>query len=66
MSKYDLVDKPHCIYNVDEKGACPNKTPYLRGAGNAVGTQIPHFLVYPGTRMRSELLDNCKLDVIVV
>ncbi|KAJ8313378.1 hypothetical protein KUTeg_009068 [Tegillarca granosa] len=29
------------------------------GAGNAVGTQIPPFLVFPGTRIRSELLDNC-------
>ncbi|KAJ8313379.1 hypothetical protein KUTeg_009069 [Tegillarca granosa] len=25
---YDLVDKPHCIYSVDEKGACSDKTPY--------------------------------------
>ncbi|KAJ8303708.1 hypothetical protein KUTeg_018740 [Tegillarca granosa] len=62
MSKYDLVDKPHCIYNVDEKGACPDKTPYLRGPSvcwKCCWYADTTFSSLFRTRMRSELLDNC-------
>jgi hypothetical protein len=76
-----LKDKPHCIYNIDEKGLSPEHTPpkvvgdsdaqppsviserdkttTIIGAGNAVGTLIPPFLVFAGQRMRQELLQGC-------
>jgi len=76
-----LKDKPHCIYNIDEKGLSPEHTPpkvvgdsdaqspavtserdnttTIIGAGNAVGTQIPQFIVFAGQRMRQELLQGC-------
>ncbi|CAC5424039.1 unnamed protein product [Mytilus coruscus] len=81
LNKYDLKNKPHCIYNIDEKGISPEHTPpkvvadveinssavtserdktrTIIAAGNAIGTQIPPFLVFAGQRMRQELLQGC-------
>ena len=81
LTKYNLVDKPQCIYNIDEKGVSPEHNPpkvvggadaqppavtserdhttTIIGAGNAMGTQIPPFLVFAGHRMRQELLQGC-------
>ncbi|CAG2194274.1 unnamed protein product [Mytilus edulis] len=81
LNKYDLKNKPHCIYNIDEKGITPEHTPpkvvadveinasavtserdkttTIIAAGNAIGTQIPPFLVFAGQRMRQELIQGC-------
>lgn len=81
VNEYGLRDKPHCIYNIDEKGVnfqhsppkvvsdSVSKPPAITsdrsntitiiGAGNARGTQIPPFLVFPGALMRQELLEGC-------
>ncbi|XP_062615613.1 uncharacterized protein LOC134277310 [Saccostrea cucullata] len=82
ISKYNLQDKPYCIYNVDEKGINfqhkpPNvvsskqskppgivseNSPTLTiiGAGNALGTQIPPYLIFLGARMNPDPLQNCS------
>jgi hypothetical protein len=74
----DLLDKPHLIFNVDEKGVsvnhkppsviadstyCPpaitsgkGKTITVIGGCSASGMQIPPFFVFPGKRMKAELL----------
>ena len=81
LDKYDLKNKPQCIYNIDEKGISPehsppkvvgdaqlkssvitsekDKTTTIIAAGNAMGTQIPPFLVFAGQRFRQELLQGC-------
>ncbi|XP_071123384.1 uncharacterized protein [Mytilus edulis] len=81
LNKYDLKNKPHCIYNIDEKGITPEHTPpkvvadveinasavtserdkttTIIADGNAIGTQIPPFLVFAGQRMRQELIQGC-------
>ncbi|XP_062566908.1 uncharacterized protein LOC134229216 [Saccostrea cucullata] len=83
LDKYDLRDKPECIYNVDEKGIQHNHSPpyivassdsvpsvitaeksstvTILGCGNALGYQIPPFFVFPGARMRRELMEGCSV-----
>lgn len=78
LIKYDLKDKPHLIYNIDEKGINtefrpPNvvagkyyqpqmvmsersKTVTVIGAGNALGSAIPPYFIFPGQRMVPDLL----------
>ena len=78
LTKYNLKDKPHAIYNIDEKGINtefkpPNvvagrgyqpqtvnsersKTVTVIGAGNALGSQIPPYFVFPGQRMVADLM----------
>ena len=80
MIKYDLLDKPHLIFNVDEKGISQNHAPpqvvagrdvhppavtsgkssttTIIGCGSAAGVAIPPYFVFPGARMRSELLEG--------
>ena len=82
LNKYNLSDKPHCIYNIDEKGVNfqhkpPNvvgrkdskppgitsersPTVTIIGAGNALGTQIPPYLVFEGARMNQCLIEGCS------
>ena len=81
LVKYNHSDKPHFIYNIDEKGVNfqhkpPNvvggkdskppgvtseRSPTLTmiGAGNALGTQIPPYLIFQGARMNSSLIEDC-------
>lgn len=80
IDKYNLASKPHCIFNVDEKGFTTDHKPtdvvgdknsrlqYVTtgrsdtvtviAGGNALGSYIPPFYVFPGKRMREELLLN--------
>jgi len=80
LTKFDLVDRPERIYNVDEKGLSTRHKPpsvvtsgYVKpqavtsgtrtlttviGCGNALGHCVPPFFVFPGVRMRSELLEG--------
>ncbi|KAJ8305819.1 hypothetical protein KUTeg_016364 [Tegillarca granosa] len=83
LEKYSLKDKPHLIYNVDEKGIITgggkrpkivtaqkrpqvvtserSQTITVFGCGNAAGTQIPPYFVFPGKRMLSELLEGATV-----
>lgn len=77
MEKYHLQDKPHLIYNLDEKGistehhppkslgskeesaqaiVSPRMNITIIGCGNALGTQIPPYYIFPGKRLNAELL----------
>jgi hypothetical protein len=78
FDKYELHNKPHLVYNIDEKGinteyrppnivagfdarpqvvmAERSKTVTVIGGGNALGSQIPPFFVFPGQRMLPELM----------
>lgn len=80
LKKYDLMDKPERIYNVDEKGISTTHKPpsvvcetgtkppsvtsgsrtnvTVLGCGNALGNQVPPYFIFPGVRMRSELLEG--------
>ena len=80
IRKYDLVDKPKHIYNIEEKGLNTEyrpqnvvaakgyqpqvvmgnrtKTVTVIGAGNAVGSQVPPFFIFPGQRMMPELMNG--------
>ena len=79
LSKYDLINKPERIYNVDEKGlstshkppavvtGSSNPQPVTSGArqtvtvigcGNTLGHSVLPFFIFPGTRMRQELLEG--------
>ncbi|CAC5424564.1 unnamed protein product [Mytilus coruscus] len=80
LDKYDLSRKPHCIFNIGEKGfntehkpsdvvgdkksttqsgtSGRSQTVTVIAGGNAIGTHIPPFFVFPGKRMLSELLSG--------
>jgi hypothetical protein len=80
LEKYNLLDKPERIFNVDEKGlSTTHKAPHViaatdskppavtsgdrtlftvLGCGNAQGQYVPPFFVFPGARMRQELLEG--------
>ena len=80
LTKYNLKERPHLIYNVDEKGITLNHTPphvvaeinscppavtsgksstiTILGCGSASGVAVPPYFVFPGVRMRSELLEG--------
>lgn len=80
LTKYNLFDKPHRIFNVDEKGITLNHAPphvvsgtgdtpqavttgksstvTILGCGSASGVAIPPYFVFPGMRMRSELMEG--------
>ena len=80
MEKYDLIDKPHLIFNIDEKGITINHSPprvvtgseihpqavtsgksstiTILACGNAIGNSIPPYFVFPGARMRDDLLQG--------
>ena len=80
ITKYPLKDKPHLIYNIDEKGINTETRPpnvvagkYYQpqmviaetselvtviGAGNALGSSVPPFFVFPGQRMLPGLLEG--------
>ena len=80
LEKYNLLDKPGRIFNVDEKGlSTTHKAPHVidatdskppavtsgditlvnvLGCGNAQGQHVPPFFVFPGARMRQELLEG--------
>ena len=80
LEKYNLLDKPERIFNVDEKGlSTTDKAPHVisatdskppavtsgdrtlvtvLGCGNAQGQHVPPFFVFPGARMRQELLEG--------
>lgn len=82
LSTHNMHDKPHLIYNVDEKGIsidhkppsvvsdstyCPQavtsgrgKTITILGGGSASGVAIPPFFIFPGKRMRPELLNGAS------
>lgn len=82
ISTYNMHDKPHLIYNIDEKGIsidhkppsvvsdstyCPQavtsgrgKTITILGGGSASGVAIPPFFIFPGKRMRPELLNGAS------
>ncbi|CAC5411721.1 unnamed protein product [Mytilus coruscus] len=83
LDKYDLSRKPHCIFNIDEKGfntehkpsdvvgdkkstiqsvtSGRSQTVTVIAGGNAIGTHIPPFFVFPGKRMLTELLSGGML-----
>ena len=78
LETHELIDKPHLIFNVDEKGLsvdhkpphvvssslyCPSavtsgkgQTVTILGCGSATGQAIPPYFIFPGKRMRPELL----------
>ena len=80
ITKYHLKDKPHLIYNIDEKGintetrppnvvagkyyqpqmviAERSKLVTVIGVGNALGSSVPPFFVFPGQRMLPGLLEG--------
>ncbi|XP_052261011.1 uncharacterized protein LOC127865157 [Dreissena polymorpha] len=80
LTKYEMTDKPHLIYNIDEKGVtvyhkppfivagadyCPSsvtsgkgQTITIIGCGNAAGQAIPPFYIFPGQRMKPDLLNG--------
>lgn len=80
LHQHGLEDKPHLIYNIDEKGIsidhkppyvvadasyCPQsvtsgrgKTVTVLGGGSASGVALPPYFVFPGKRMRAELLEG--------
>lgn len=82
LSTHNIHDKPHLIYNIDEKGIsidhnppsvvsdstyCPQavtsgrgKTITILGGGSASGVAIPPFFIFPGKRMRPELLNGAS------
>ncbi|XP_052074492.1 uncharacterized protein LOC127712219 isoform X1 [Mytilus californianus] len=61
LLKFDLIDKPHLIYNVDEKGVTicgKDETVTILGCGNAAGSALPPFFIFPGQRMNDQLLEG--------
>ena len=80
LTKYSLKDKPHLIFNVDEKGITQDHTPpsvvagkdfhppavtsgrssttTIIGCGSASGMAVPPYFVFPGKRMRPDLLNG--------
>lgn len=80
LKKYSLLDKPHRIFNIDEKGITLNHVPphvvsgtgqtpqavttgksstvTILGCGSASGVAIPPYFVFPGMRMRTELMEG--------
>ena len=82
LEKYDLVNAPERIFNIDEKGLSTNhKIPKVVsciklkpqvvvsnrfnvtviGCGNAIGTQVPPFFVFPGKRMNQDYLNHTSV-----
>jgi hypothetical protein len=82
LTKYNLHDKPHRVYNIDEKGISTEhkppkvvggkfsksqavtsgkgKTTTLIGCANGVGSVIPPYIVFPGARFSSNLLEGAS------
>lgn len=82
LTKYNLHDKPHRVYNIDEKGISTEhkppkviggkfsksqavtsgrgKTTTLIGCANGVGNVIPPYIVFPGARFSSNLLEGAS------
>ena len=68
IHKYNLQDKPHLIYNVDEMDIQAIHNPpnvvgrsekvTLLGCGNAAGNSIPPYFVYSGKKMESRWMDS--------
>ncbi|XP_052074488.1 uncharacterized protein LOC127712217 isoform X1 [Mytilus californianus] len=61
LLKFDLIDKPHLIYNVDEKGVTicgKDETVTVLGCGNAAGSALPPFFIFPGQQMNDQLLEG--------
>lgn len=63
ITKYNLKDKPHLIFNVDEKGIQQNHSPKsstttVLGCGSAAGVAIPPFFVFEGIRKRQDLMEG--------
>ncbi|KAH3820012.1 hypothetical protein DPMN_121756 [Dreissena polymorpha] len=80
LTKHEMTDKPHLIYNIDEKGVTVyHKPPFIVagadychssvtsgkgqtitiiGCGNAAGQDVPPFYIFPGQRMKSDLLNG--------
>ncbi|KAL4226892.1 hypothetical protein ACF0H5_014870 [Mactra antiquata] len=79
LHKYNIINKPERIYNIDEKGLSTchkppavvtgsskpqavtsgsRQTVTVIGCGYALGHSVPPFFVFPGTRMRQELLEG--------
>lgn len=61
LLKFDLIDKPHLIYNVDEKvvAICgKDETVTILGCGNAAGSALPPYFILPGQRMNDKLLEG--------
>ena len=63
------LDKPHLIFNVDEKGITPDHSPpavttgksqtiTLLGCGSASGYAIPPYFVFPGKRFSEQLMQG--------
>ena len=71
LDKYSLKDRPGRIYNIDEKGLYTSPSPLAIAVtsgsrllvtvircGNALGQSVPPFFVFPGARMKPELLEG--------
>ncbi|CAC5405936.1 unnamed protein product [Mytilus coruscus] len=61
LLEYNLIDKPHLIYNVDEKSVAisgKGETITILGCGNAIGNALPPFFIFPGQKMNDQLLEG--------
>ncbi|CAC5405944.1 unnamed protein product [Mytilus coruscus] len=59
LLKYNRINKPHLIYNVDEKSVAISgngETVTILGCGNAIGNALPPFFIFPGQKMDDKKL----------
>ncbi|XP_076107558.1 uncharacterized protein LOC143075858 [Mytilus galloprovincialis] len=68
LLKYNLIDKPHLIYNVDEKSVAisgKGETVTILGCGNAAGSALPPFFIFPGQKVNDQLLEGSSPGSVV-
>ncbi|XP_052074500.1 uncharacterized protein LOC127712221 isoform X2 [Mytilus californianus] len=61
LLRNNLIDKPHLIYNVDEKSVAisgKGERVTILGCGNAIGNALPPFFIFPGQKMDDKLVEG--------
>ncbi|CAC5364058.1 unnamed protein product [Mytilus coruscus] len=59
VHKYNLQDKPHLIFNIDEKVTSGrSNTTTILGCGSASGFAVPPYFVFEGKRMMNKLMNG--------
>ncbi|XP_063447999.1 uncharacterized protein LOC134727548 [Mytilus trossulus] len=68
LLKYNLIDKPHLIYNVDEKSVAisgKGEIVTILGCGNAAGSALPPFFILPVQKVNDQLLEGSSPGSVV-
>ncbi|XP_063417058.1 uncharacterized protein LOC134699386 [Mytilus trossulus] len=68
LLKYNLIDKPHLIYNVDEKSVAisgKGEIVTILGCGNAAGSALPPFFILPVQKVNEQLLEGSSPGSVV-